>query len=689
VEEDSSQALDLDPVGSEASGSGPRVGQGAAPSSRSWSPWRSVTMASMAYLGLSIVVWWKVWTSHPSSVTTCGCGDSSLFLWFIEWPAHAMAHGLNPLYSTAVNYPVGINLLSNTGELAVGVVLAPVTWLFGPVVTLNVALTLAPALSALAMFILLRRWVSWTPAAFIGGLGYGFSPLILIYLTDGHLMLGLGMVPPLVIACLDELLIRQRRRPMVTGVGLGLLVVLQFFVSTEVLFIMVAMGLLGLVLVVAYTRWKQPVQLRLHARFAAVGLLAAAVTSAVLLAYPTWFALFGPAHFSGSVWPGGFFFGGGTTSLTPYLLPQGGNRFFDPLLHSLGGYQGPLLSPQYLGIGLIVVLAGGVLVWRRDRRLWLFGILALVSVALSVGVGHAFLLRPLAHVPLLDNVEPNHIVFATYLTVSIMLGLIVDHVRKAVNRRRLAGTEMTIVPRGQRKEWPRWAGSAAGVVVAVIALVPPGWYLAQSVPFTTQAVVLPDWFRTVAPDLTGRPVVLVFPAWFISYDTAMTWQAVDGMSFTMIGAAAPAGLLQKVGAGHDGAAVIAGVSRPSGLAAVAHGAGPLPSASGIGPADVTAVRQALDRWGVTTVVIPDQPKLPSYDQVPSVTLAAELMAAATGRLPTHRADAWVWTGVGASGPPVTPTAEQFAACRAGLAPRGVDAVERATSCVLGTAAAGA
>jgi hypothetical protein len=161
------------------------------------------------------------------------------------------------------------------------------------------------------------------------------------------------------------------------------------------------------------------------------------------------------------------------------------------------------------------------------------------------------------------------------------------------------------------------------------------------------------------------------------------------MSFTMIGAAAPAGLLQKVGAGHDGAAVIAGVSRPSGLAAVAHGAGPLSSASGIGPADVAAVRQALDRWGVTTVVIPDQPSLPSYDQVPSVTLAAELMAAATARLPTHRADAWVWTGVDASGPPVTPTAEQFAACRSGLAPRGVGAVERATSCVLATDEAGA
>ncbi len=62
--------------------------------------------------------------------------------------------------------------------------------------TLNVALTLSPALSALAMFVLLRRWVSWMLAAFIGGLLYGFSPFILIALTDAHLMLAMAPIPP-------------------------------------------------------------------------------------------------------------------------------------------------------------------------------------------------------------------------------------------------------------------------------------------------------------------------------------------------------------------------------------------------------------------------------------------------------------------------------------------------------------
>src|SRR5271163_451776 len=95
-----------------------------------------------------------------ASVTTCGCGDTSLFTWFLEWPAYALSHGTNPLYSTHLFHPGGINLLSNTAEVGLGIALAPVTWLFGPIATLNVALTLSPALSAFTMYVLLRRWVS-------------------------------------------------------------------------------------------------------------------------------------------------------------------------------------------------------------------------------------------------------------------------------------------------------------------------------------------------------------------------------------------------------------------------------------------------------------------------------------------------------------------------------------------------
>ena len=107
-------------------------------------------------------------------------------------------------------HPTGINLLDQTSVLGLTVPLIPVTWLFGPVASFNVASTIVPALSALTTFVVLRRWVHWPPAAYIGGLLYGFSPFVLASLEYGHLMTAALMLLPLLLAVLDEILVRQR-----------------------------------------------------------------------------------------------------------------------------------------------------------------------------------------------------------------------------------------------------------------------------------------------------------------------------------------------------------------------------------------------------------------------------------------------------------------------------------------------
>src|ERR1019366_8772162 len=91
---------------------------------------RTLLLVGGAYLLLAVIVWSHVWLHDPATTTTCGCGDASLFTWFLAWPAHAIAHGLDPFYSTAMFYPRGFNLLDNTSVLGVGTVLAPVTWAF-------------------------------------------------------------------------------------------------------------------------------------------------------------------------------------------------------------------------------------------------------------------------------------------------------------------------------------------------------------------------------------------------------------------------------------------------------------------------------------------------------------------------------------------------------------------------------
>jgi len=566
-------------------------------------------------------------------------------------------------------------------------VLAPLTWLFGPVAALNVLLTLSPAVSALAMFALVRRWTSRIIAPFAAGLFYGFSPFIVNNLTSSHVDLGMLAFPPLVILFLDELLRRQEWRPVVTGLALGALVSLQFLVGTEVLIILVIEVAIALALIVAFVAYQNAGMLRARARYSLVGLSVALATSVVLLAYPAWFAIAGPAHFSGTIHPGlklSTFVGSTSDFLFPAPVSTHG-AFSEAFFRIVGGYQGPVLSPEYFGVGIVAVSVAGIVIWRKDHLLWLFGALALASLLLATSSGSS-----LASLPVVKNIVPLHFVLFAYLSLAVVLGVIVDHTQNAVAKS--LTLRMRRSPEGPetRGTLAQWVGALAGVAVAAIAIVPPAAYLAQGFPITVERVVLPTWFQTVAPRLEGHRVVLALPAPFttatpgLTWETkngekyalnisgkeaAMTWQALSGQRFSMVG---PGGLgtgVQHLPGENRGQDVITQVT-------FAYGPAPKLTRS-----DFAAVQRALSEWGVTTVVLPDQPKLPPYDQVASLPRMAALISAATGVRPVFVASAWVWDDVNVPAPRSYPSAARYSECVSGL-PDQSNAVRRADACVL-------
>ena len=562
-------------------------------------------------------------------------------------------------------------MLANVGMLGIGVPLAPVTWAFGPIATLNVALTMAPVLSALGMFVLLRRWVTWVPAAFVGGLLYGFSPFVLSSLTLSHLMLGLVAIPPLVAAVLDELLIRQRARPIRAGVLLGVLVTLQFFISTEVLVLTLVAAGVALILVVVYAALSRPADLRDHAHYAVVGLSAGVVTAVALLGYFVWFALDGPAHLSGPIWGGSLSQSG--SNLTDFFTPTG---IVHPspghvVVELLNGYSGTNFSPQYFGVGVFIVAVGGLIVWRHDRRLWLFAAVGLVSTLLSLGVSKNTFLpwQLLANLPEFENVIPGRFVLIIYLCLAVMLGLIVDHTCGAVRRWSDAKHESSqdLTASGLRRR-PTFPGPLAAVLVATIALLPIATYLAQAVPVAAQSVVLPRWFHTAAPRLSADQVLLVLPMPGL-IESPLTWQVVGGMHYAMVDGAGPESLLSRAGSARRGQAVIAD-DTSSALAVDL-----------IRPGDVAAVRRSLDDWGVTMVVISAQ--APSgFEVVTSVPLSVALMTAATGQRPIEQLGDWVWSGVRHSPSPRVSSAASVNRCVHG-AVSNPSSIERMVSCILG------
>ena len=84
-----------------------------------------------------------------------------------------------------------------------GVLGAPVTLACGAFGTTTLLFTLAFPVSALSAYALISRWVRWRPAAFAGGLLYGFSPY-LVAQGGSHLNQVFVPLPPLIFLVLDE-----------------------------------------------------------------------------------------------------------------------------------------------------------------------------------------------------------------------------------------------------------------------------------------------------------------------------------------------------------------------------------------------------------------------------------------------------------------------------------------------------
>jgi hypothetical protein len=601
---------------------------------------------------LGFKLWSNAWADGASTHTLCGCGDPALFLWFFQWPATALAHGHNPFFSTALFHPGGINLLSQTSVTGLSLPLVPVTWIWGPVASLNVASTLTPALTAFFAFVVIRRWAPWTPAAFVGGLLYGFSPFVLTSLEFAHLMTAALMLLPLILAVLDEILIRQRHSALWSGVALGALVFGQLFMSSEVLAICAVVTVICLIALVATAAVLRPDELRRRAPHAARGLGVGLVVGVVLLAWPVWFALDGPAHLSGLLWKNLPLIGGvRAANFVSSSTPTGGASLY----LTLGGYEGTALgSTVYLGWTFIGVLVVGVAAFWRDKKMRFFGFLLVLCVVLSIGPkrGEWVPAQILDKLPLIENVAVQRFMAVGYLAAAVLLALILFHVHELV---------------------PDWRGLLGALAVSALALVPMVIVFAPQLPYTMTPVILPRWYTTVAPNLSPGRVLLSYPAAFSGIQVTMSWQAVNRINYSQAGGGGPQGQASYAGSAAPGFTILSNLAFGVGV--------PLPTGTSN---EYAAVRHALKVWRVTTVVVATNPVAPPLQQGHDPTYAAAFMTGALGRLPTVQAGAWVWNDVQADARlPLHLTRDTIAACVARAeGPRGrVVANLKAPACV--------
>lgn len=385
---------------------------------------------SLGYFG------WRLWP-HPGRflVGTSGTEDPQKYVWWFEWWPHAILNWENPFYSHAVFAPTGIDLVWTTSVPALALVFSPLTLLFGPVVSYNVAAVLLPALSAWTAYLLLRYIQLSIASSLVGGYLYGFSSYVLAHQLAGHLNLtGIFLTPLVARAVLRHTRGEMTDRRLIASIGC--LVAFQFYISTEVGITLTMMLWLALVLAFFVTRELRPkligLVFPLLAGFACAGVLAGPlIYYGVVVGSPP--ALIDPSAFSADL----------LNLVVPTPVTGWGGQSFIKLTQNFPG--GINERDSYVGLpALLIVML--LLLRHRSRRspgirflAWGFVVATLLSFGAALHFnGHRLFWLPwslLTQVPIFNNITPSRLALYATLPLAMLVALWIDNTRGRVFRR--------------------------------------------------------------------------------------------------------------------------------------------------------------------------------------------------------------------------------------------------------------
>jgi hypothetical protein len=580
----------------------------------------------LALFGTALVgsgaMWGRLWVTAPSSRGICGCGDPALFQWFLAWPAHAIATGHSLVFSRDLFAPHGVNLLANTSVLALGVPLAPVTWLWGPVAAENVALVLAVPFAVWTMDLFLRRVTDSPLVRVVLSIVYGFSPYVLASLVVGHLMTAwIGVLPLLGLGVVDSLATDPRRAHR-GQILLCVALVAQFFLGTELLVLAVIAAILTLAALAVTWACTKAVQRPTRTSVARLAWPLGIAT--VLLAAPTLYALVGPRSLSGKIWGPSFTPSSNGTSLLALVRPANSQRS----VLAISGYAGRApVELQYLGWGLLGVTVL-VVVWQwRDTVVRTAAVVAAACAGLALSPASESWApwQWFGTAPLLENVLQRRIVVFSLLGCLLVVARGAD----VAVRRGAIGAVATAV--------------GLGLVVVSFAVPEAG-----TLPFRTEAISTPTWWTAPAGG-----VVLSYPFPGNVIESPLSWQAHSRFAVALVGGSGPQSQPSRSGADEQATSFLDDLSYP-----LVHRVTASASVAAV-------IREMVRRDHVTDVVVPITVRggtlttggTPASD-------AAVFLAEVLGTAPSVVHGAWVFDVTGALGAPrLVPTAAA-AACAA-------------------------
>ena len=460
---------------------------------RAWPRWVPETIVLAALLAGGVAVTWPRVTYLAGKLPLDG--DQVQYVWNFWWVARQVTHLGNPWFTSYMAAPVGVRLGYDTLMPLAGVVMTPVTLLFGPAASYNLVAILCPGLAAYAMYRAARLWLPSRTGAIAAGAFYGYSSMLTSQVWL-HIHTALGCVfLPLAL----EATTRLRRRPgTARGVVAGLVVGASVLIDQELALLTVIVAVLALV------PW-------LVRRFDRTALWACAVAAvcAVVVASPQLYAMVRAGGKGGpSTTPAGFgqYTAGvpGLFSPSPHLASYGMTglaRIYSAHMSALTAASHAHEEAATFGVVLtLTALAGLVVGWRRRGTgqlalLWLGGAVLALGPALYVA-GHKY-------VPLAAGWHGKRV--SLLMPYSWLIRMPVLSSFREADRLALLGLVGAALLAGAAVDWLRWHAWPFITVVAMLAALEAGW--SGIAGDKTVPAALPAVDGPIAADHSGSVVV--------------------------------------------------------------------------------------------------------------------------------------------------------------------------------------
>ncbi len=466
------------------------------------------------FIALSILYFGWGLIDHLSTQLIGGSGDSISSLWCFAWWPYAILHKINPLFSSIIWAPTGINLARINTAPGLALLFSPITLIWGAVVSSNIAAFLTPALSAWTAYLLFYYLSQSWRISLIGGYLFGYSSYM-IYQVPAHVCLAIPAVlipifPLLILKYLDK-----KIRPLNFILYFYLALVFLYLFEIEVFATFTFWGSVCFCMAFIFFQEKRA------ALISCSRCILLAFFLSVLSVAPFIYYFFSDNNSSFSEHLPDFF---SNDLLSLFLSPPGFLIDFNPIIHSFlarssdhgkAFFDVNIFSNIYIGIGCMVIFFLFVKEFWHTKAGKYLAVISAVLLLASLGpivhiIGYKVFTSPLKNLfiktPLLSAALPVRLGLYVSLAVTTCIVLWArDSTRSNLCKVFLLG-------------------------VAILFLI-PSFDQNKRLISTPIAALTPDFFTTESYKkfLTPQDNVLILPYYYKSFE--LLWQVKTNFYF--------------------------------------------------------------------------------------------------------------------------------------------------------------